>query len=142
LDSASVDVVTAMDVLEHVDDAGAVIGEAARVLIPGGLFLWHTINRNFLSWLLGIKLVEFIFRNVPPDIHVHQLFRKPEEIRAACEVHSLAVHGLRGIRPVIESRAFLSLLVTGIVRDDFAFQFTRSTAITYAGVASKNTNMS
>jgi 2-polyprenyl-6-hydroxyphenyl methylase/3-demethylubiquinone-9 3-methyltransferase len=140
LDTASVDVVAAMDFLEHVEDAGAIIGEAARVLVPGGLFFWHTINRTLLSWLVGIKGVERLFRNVPPDIHVHRLFRKPEEIRALCEAHSLTVRELRGIRPVIGSRVFLSLLATGIVRDDFAFQFTRSTAITYAGVASKNSD--
>lgn len=137
-DKASVDVVTAMDFLEHVEDAGAVIGEAARVLVPGGLFLWHTINRNLLSWLVGIKGIELIFRNVPPNVHVLRLFRKPEEVRALCEAHSLTVRELRGIRPVFGLRAFISLLATGIVRDDFAFRFTHSTAITYAGVASKN----
>lgn len=139
-DKASVDVVTAMDFLEHVEDAGAVIGEAARVLVPGGLLLWHTINRNLLSWLVGIKGIELIFPNVPPNVHVLRLFRKPEEIRALCEAHSLTVREFRGIRPVFGLRAFISLLATGIVRDDFAFRFTRSTAITYAGVASKNAN--
>jgi 2-polyprenyl-6-hydroxyphenyl methylase/3-demethylubiquinone-9 3-methyltransferase len=137
-DKASVEVVTAMDFLEHVEDAGAVIGEAARVLVPGGLFFWHTINRNLLSWLVGIKAVEFIFRNVPPDIHIHRLFRKPEEIRAFCEAHALTVRELRGIRPVFGLRGVISLLTTGIVSDDCAFRFTRSTAITYAGAASKN----
>jgi 2-polyprenyl-6-hydroxyphenyl methylase/3-demethylubiquinone-9 3-methyltransferase len=139
-DKASVDVVTAMDFLEHVEDASAVIGEVSRVLVPGGLFLWHTINRNFLSWLVGIKMIEFIFRDVPPDIHVHRLFHKPSEIRAFCEAHSLKVRELRGIRPMFGLRGFISLLTTGIVSDDCAFRFTRSTAITYAGVASKNAN--
>jgi 2-polyprenyl-6-hydroxyphenyl methylase/3-demethylubiquinone-9 3-methyltransferase len=140
LDKASVDVVTAMDFLEHVEDIGAIIGEAARVLVPGGLFLWHTINRNLRSWLVGIKGIELLFRNVPPDMHVFRLFRKPEELRVVCEANSLTVREFRGIRPVFGLRAFISLLATGIVRDDFAFRFTRSTAITYAGVASKNVN--
>jgi len=137
-DTASFDVVTAMDFLEHIEDAGAVIGEAARVLVPGGLFLWHTMNRNLLSWLVCIKGVELFFRNIPPDTHVLRLFRKPKELRAFCEAHSLTVREVRGIRPVFGLRAFISFLATGTVHNDFACRFMRSTAITYAGVASKN----
>ncbi|HEX4446697.1 MAG TPA: bifunctional 2-polyprenyl-6-hydroxyphenol methylase/3-demethylubiquinol 3-O-methyltransferase UbiG, partial [Polyangiaceae bacterium] len=57
------DVVCAMDFLEHVEDPARVIAEAARVLAPGGLFFFHTFNRNWLSWLVIIKGVEWFVKN-------------------------------------------------------------------------------
>jgi len=54
----SFDVVTAMDLLEHVESPFKVISEASRLLKPGGLFFFHTFNRNFWSWLIVIKGVE------------------------------------------------------------------------------------
>jgi 2-polyprenyl-6-hydroxyphenyl methylase/3-demethylubiquinone-9 3-methyltransferase len=134
---ASFDVVCAMDFLEHVEDPGAVIAEAARVLAPGGLFFFHTFNRNWLAWLVVIKGVEWFVRNAPPDLHVLRLFLKPDEVRSMCETSGLGVSVLRGFEPVIVSYAFFRLIATGIVPRDFAFRFTASTRIGYTGLAVK-----
>jgi 2-polyprenyl-6-hydroxyphenyl methylase/3-demethylubiquinone-9 3-methyltransferase len=133
----SFDVVCAMDFLEHVEDPGAVITEAARVLAPDGLFFFHTFNRNWLAWLVVIKGVEWFVRNTPRDLHVLRLFLKPDEVRAMCETAGLGVAELRGFEPVIASVAFVRLLATGVVPKNFAFRFTASTRIGYTGLAVK-----
>lgn len=132
------DVVTAMDFFEHVEELTSVICEVSRVLAPGGLFLFHTFDRTVLAWLVAIKGVEWFVRNTPRDMHVHHLFRSPNEVRATCALNGLGVREFRGVRPVILSRAFAKLMLTGTVPEDFAFKFTRSTKIAYAGVATKN----
>ena len=49
------DVAAALDVLEHVEEPWRLLREASRILKPGGVFFFHTFNRNFLSYLLIIK---------------------------------------------------------------------------------------
>ncbi len=133
---ASFDSVCAMDFLEHVDEPDRVIAEAARVLKPAGLFFFHTFNRNWLSWLIVIKGVEWFVRNTPRHLHVLRLFLKPEEVRASCERHGLGGLELRGVRPVF-GRAFLHLLLTRRVAHDFAFTFTSSKRLGFSGMATK-----
>ena len=131
------DVVCAMDFLEHVEDPERVVAEAARVLKPGGLFLFHTFNRNRLAWLVVIKGVEWFVKNTPPDMHVLRLFIKPEELQAMCRSHGLEPVSLIGSEPVIFSRAFWQMLATREVPPDFQFRFTRSTLISYVGCAER-----
>jgi len=131
------DVVCAMDFLEHVDEPALVIAEASRVLAPGGLFFFHTFNRNWLSWLVVIKGVEWFVKNTPRDLHVLRLFLKPEEVRAMCTTYAMAVREIRGLEPVVLSREFLGLLVTGTVPNGFQFRFTRSTRMGYSGLSTK-----
>jgi 2-polyprenyl-6-hydroxyphenyl methylase/3-demethylubiquinone-9 3-methyltransferase len=133
----SFEVVCAMDFLEHIDEPAAAIAEAARVLTPGGLFFFHTFNRNWLAWLVVIKGVEWLVKNVPRDLHVLRLFLKPEEVQAMCTANHLSMKQVRGFEPALWSRAFLRLLCTGSVPRDFEFRFTKSTRIGYTGMAAK-----
>ncbi len=133
---ASFDVVCAMDFLEHVESPARIIAEAARVLRPGGLFFFHTFNRNWLSWLVVIKGVEWFVKNTPKDLHVLHLFLKPEETIAMCRTHGLELGELHGSRPRLGA-PFFRMLATGIVGPDFGFAFTRSTRIAYTGFARK-----
>jgi 2-polyprenyl-6-hydroxyphenyl methylase/3-demethylubiquinone-9 3-methyltransferase len=134
---AAFDVVCAMDFLEHVEQPARVVAEAARVLRPGGLFFFHTFNRNALAWLVVIKGVEWFVRNTPPDMHVLRLFVKPDELRAMCGANGLAVRELHGSAPVVWSRAFWKMLATRTVPPEFRFTFTGSPVIAYTGVADK-----
>jgi 2-polyprenyl-6-hydroxyphenyl methylase/3-demethylubiquinone-9 3-methyltransferase len=127
----------AMDFLEHVEEPERIIAEIHRVLKPGGLFFFHTFNRNFIAWLFIIKGVEWFVKNVPRDLHILRLFMKPEELRAICERCNLRVESLQGFVPKIGQRAFWKMLWTGIVDDDFEFQFTHSTLTGYTGFAVK-----
>jgi 2-polyprenyl-6-hydroxyphenyl methylase/3-demethylubiquinone-9 3-methyltransferase len=134
---ASFEVVCAMDLLEHVENPDGVIAEASRVLKPSGLFFFHTFNRNFWSWLIVVKGVEWFVRNTPRNLHLSRLFLKPQEVRASCERHELVELELRGVRPVF-GRAFLKMLLTRRVPEDFAFAFTPSTGLGFSGMARKS----
>lgn len=136
---ASFDVVTAMDFLEHVDQPRQVLAEAARVLQPGGLFLFHTFNRNLAAWLIVIKGVEWFVKNTPPRMHALELFLKPSEMRRMCRDQGLAVRALHGFGPKVFSREFLRLLTTGSVPSGLSFGVQRSTLISYIGVCVKET---
>jgi 2-polyprenyl-6-hydroxyphenyl methylase/3-demethylubiquinone-9 3-methyltransferase len=125
-----------MDLLEHLDSPERAIAEASRVLVPEGLFFFHTFNRNFLSWLVIIEGVETFVRNAPEHMHVLRLFLKPGQVRAACREHGLEEPELVGVRPKL-TRPFWRMLVTGRVASDFEFTFTRSTRLAYTGAARK-----
>jgi len=134
--AGSFDVVCAMDFLEHVEPRGRVIAEAARVLAPGGLFFFHTFNRNLLAYLVIIKGVEWFVRNTPPRLHVLRLFSKPSEIRRECGERGLETLELRGVRPKL-GWPFWRMLLTGRVQRDFEFTFTRGTPLGFCGRARK-----
>jgi 2-polyprenyl-6-hydroxyphenyl methylase / 3-demethylubiquinone-9 3-methyltransferase len=129
----------AMDFLEHVDEPGRALTEASRILQPRGLFFFATFNRNFISWLFGIKGVEWFVKNTPPRLHELGHFIKPAELRTMCEESGLHINELRGFAPRF-NRAFWRLLATGVVGDDFTFQFGRNPLTGYIGIAVKNSD--
>jgi 2-polyprenyl-6-hydroxyphenyl methylase/3-demethylubiquinone-9 3-methyltransferase len=133
---ASFDVVAAMDFLEHVEQPERAIGEMARVLRPGGLFFFHTFDRNWLSWLVVIKGVEWFVKNVPPDMHVLRLFLRPGEVKAMCAGHGLVVEELVGSRPRL-GLPLLRLAASGVVPPDLEFTRSGSTRLGYTGLARK-----
>jgi len=133
----SFDVVCAMDILEHVESPEKLIEEASRVLKPNGLFFFHTFNRNFLSYLLIIKGVDWFVANAPKNMHVYPLFIKPKELTALCKKNSLEVEEMRGFRPCF-NRALLQMVFTRKVPHDFSFCFSKNLLTGYSGVAFKN----
>jgi 2-polyprenyl-6-hydroxyphenyl methylase/3-demethylubiquinone-9 3-methyltransferase len=134
----SFDAVCSMDFLEHVEQPECAIREASRLLSPGGVFIFHTFSRNWLAWLVVIKGVEWFVRNTPPQMHVLRLFIKPEDLVSMCVRSGLAVDSLRGIAPAVFTAEFWKLLMRHTVSDGFAFRFTRSTRISYSGIARKS----
>lgn len=134
---ASFETVCAMDILEHVEDPKRLIAEGSRVLKPGGLFFFHTFNRNPLSYLVVIKGVEWFVRNTPPNMHVYPLFIKPAELKRDAAFHNLQIRTLLGFRPKFLSLPFLQMLFTRKVSDSFAFKFSKSLSTGYCGIAEK-----
>jgi len=89
------------NVLEHVDDPDSVIGEIARVLRPGGLLFFHTINRTLISRVAIIKVMQE-WRGTAfatPNLHVWEKFIKPAEMTAMLRRHGLEMKEMRGIAP-------------------------------------------
>ena len=107
----SFEIVYCCDVLEHVTDLDRVIAEIARMLTPGGVFFYDTINRTFLSKLFAIKLAQEwpATRFAPPHLHDWEQFIKPTELQALMSRHGLEpqeVVGLSlGARPSAGLRA-------------------------------------
>ena len=138
LQEAMFDAVCAMDLLEHVPHPEKVVAEASRLLRPGGLFFFHTFNRNFWSWLLAIKGVAWCVRNTPPHMHVYPLFIRPQEMEMMCGNKGLRVKEWKGVCPKFWTRPFWKMVVTRSVSEDFQFQFVRSLTTGYCGVATKD----
>lgn len=80
---ASFDFVFCCDVLEHVQDLPKVISEISRVLKPGGVFIYDTVNRTFISKMVAIKIWQEWKRwaFMPPNIHVWEMFIKPGDMK-------------------------------------------------------------
>ena len=97
----SFDHVACCDVLEHVDDVDRVIREVARVLRPGGLFFFDTINRTLISKIVIIKVMQEWPSTAfaAPNTHVWERFIKPAELGALFERHGLEQREMRGIVP-------------------------------------------
>lgn len=122
--TASVDMVVCVDVLEHVKDLDAVLDEIRRVLKPGGVFLFDTINRNWLAKLVIVTLGEGVLRLLPPGTHDPALFITPEELTAKLKQRNFTVPPLAGFGPKGLNRRF-----------DLTFGRLPTTAITYIGHA-------
>lgn len=108
----SFDAVFCCDVLEHVTDADRVIHEVARVLRPGGIFCFDTINRTWLSWLVVIGILQKWQRwaMMPPNLHSWNQFIKPEELKMLLDRNNLCMGEHRGIKPATSPIRTLSYL--------------------------------
>jgi 2-polyprenyl-6-hydroxyphenyl methylase / 3-demethylubiquinone-9 3-methyltransferase len=97
----SCDVVFCCDVLEHVRDLPKVISEISRVLKPGGVFCYDTINRTWSSKLIAINIVQrwewCAF--MPPDFHVWEMFIKPDEMKLLLKQNNFEWREHRGTEP-------------------------------------------
>jgi 2-polyprenyl-6-hydroxyphenyl methylase/3-demethylubiquinone-9 3-methyltransferase len=91
------DVVTCMEMLEHVPQPDAVIAACARMVKPGGWVVFSTINRNPLSYLLAIVGVEYILRILPCGTHQYSRFIKPSELLANARAAGLVLRDQRGL---------------------------------------------
>ena len=124
LPDASVDCVVCVDVLEHVRSLDQVLDEVRRVLRPGGVFLFDTINRTWLARFVIVTCGERIFRLLPRGTHDPAGFIKPTELDA-----KLAARGFT-------DRVFKGLGPRGInSRFDITFGALPGTQIMYMGVA-------
>jgi 2-polyprenyl-6-hydroxyphenyl methylase/3-demethylubiquinone-9 3-methyltransferase len=74
------DIVTCLEMLEHVPDPGSVVAACAAMTKPGGTLFFSTINRNPKSYLLAIIGVEYVLRMLPKGTHEYGKFIRPAEL--------------------------------------------------------------
>ncbi len=94
---ATFDVVTCMEMLEHVPDPASVIGACARLVKPGGHVFFSTINRNPKAWLLAIVGAEYILNMLPKGTHEYRKLIKPSELSNWARHADLLVRELTGM---------------------------------------------
>jgi len=95
--SEQFDVVTCMEMLEHVPDPASIILAAAKCVKPGGWVFFSTLNRNYKSYLLAIFAAEQVLNLVPKGTHTHDKFITPAEMDAMARQAELYLRDASGI---------------------------------------------
>lgn len=93
----SFDLVTCMEMLEHVPDPASIINSCAKLLKPRGTLILSTLNRHPKAYLFAIIGAEYILRLLPKGTHDYQQFIRPSEISSWAEAAGLAVKSIAGI---------------------------------------------
>ena len=93
----SYDIITCMEMLEHVPDPASTIEACSRLVKPEGDLFFSTINRNLKSYLMAIIGAEYILNMLPKGTHEHDKFIKPAEMEQWCRHAALALDDLTGV---------------------------------------------
>ena len=91
------DVVTCMELLEHVPDPGSLILACRELVRPGGWVFFSTLNRNPKAYLFAIVGAEYVARMLPPGTHDYQRFIRPSELAAWARRAGLTTETVTGI---------------------------------------------
>ena len=91
------DVVTCMEMLEHVPDPSAIVQACATLVKPGGRLFFSTLNRNPKSYLFAIIGAEYMLRLLPRGTHEYAKFIKPAELSQFARNANLEVQALKGM---------------------------------------------
>jgi len=94
---ASFDVVTCMEMLEHVPDPSSVVRACSTLVKPGGWVFFSTINRNPKSFLFAIVGAEYVLQLLPKGTHEYAKLIKPSELAAHCRAAGLQLDSTRGM---------------------------------------------
>jgi len=91
------DIVTCMEMLEHVPEPSSVVNACANMVKPGGLVFFSTLNKTIKAYLLAIIAAEKLFKIVPDGTHHHQQFIRPSTLIAWAEADNLHCIDATGI---------------------------------------------
>jgi len=146
-DDNTFDLITCCDVLEHVNDVEKVISEVSRVLRPGGVFVYDTVNRTLMSYLSLIFVAQDfpLTSFAPKNSHVWHKFIRPKELLPFFKKSSLASKEQVGMEPAVNPLTMLwYIFKLKKNKLDFAtfgerakFKQSKSKAISYLGYCIK-----
>ena len=95
---AQFDVVTCMEMLEHVPDPASIVQACAALVKPGGWVFFSTLNRNPKSFLFAIIGAEYVLNLLPKGTHEFAKFIKPSELAAHCRSAGLTLNATKGLQ--------------------------------------------
>jgi 2-polyprenyl-6-hydroxyphenyl methylase / 3-demethylubiquinone-9 3-methyltransferase len=91
------DVVTCMELLEHVPDFASVVQACSQLVKENGDVFFSTINRNLRAYFLAIVAAEYLLKMIPKGVHQYGKFIRPSELAAAARAAGLAVIKIQGV---------------------------------------------
>ncbi len=91
------DVITCLEVLEHVENPRQTVQDIATLLKPGGYAFFSTLNRNMISYLGAIVAAEYILKILPKHTHQYEDFVRPKEMIMWCQENNLQLVEMQGI---------------------------------------------
>jgi 2-polyprenyl-6-hydroxyphenyl methylase/3-demethylubiquinone-9 3-methyltransferase len=91
------DIVTALEIIEHVSDVDLFVQSCCKIVRPGGLIIFSTLNRTAKSFLLGIVAAEYVLRWLPPGTHDWKKFVRPSEIARRVRKNGMDVRDVSGM---------------------------------------------
>ncbi len=91
------DVVTCMELLEHVPDPASVVAACATLVKPGGHVFFSTINRNLKAYMFAVLGAEYLLRLLPRGTHRYEKFIKPSELATQCRQSGLEIREIIGM---------------------------------------------
>jgi 2-polyprenyl-6-hydroxyphenyl methylase / 3-demethylubiquinone-9 3-methyltransferase len=92
------DVVTCLEMLEHVPDPTSVIAAITRLLKPGGQAVFSTLNRNPKAYALAILGAEYLLKLLPKGTHTYAQFIRPSELARWCRESGLELQDVTGLQ--------------------------------------------
>jgi len=95
--AGSYDIVTCLEMLEHVPDPSSVIQSVAKLVRPGGAVFFSTLNRNLKAYLLAVVGAEYVMKLLTPGTHIYERFIKPSELARWSRDAGLEVRDIVGI---------------------------------------------
>ena len=95
---AQFDVVTCMEMLEHVPDPASIVKACATLVKPGGWVFFSTLNRNPKSFLFAIVGAEYVLNLLPKGTHEYAKFIRPSELAAYCRSGGLSLQATKGLQ--------------------------------------------
>lgn len=95
---ATFDVVTCMEMLEHVPEPASVVQACAALVKPGGWVFFSTINRNLKAWLFAVVGAEHVLKMLPKGTHEYSRFIRPSELSRWCRDAGLSAEDFKGMQ--------------------------------------------
>ncbi len=93
----SYDVITCMEILEHVDNPEYIISNCAKLLKPNGIIFLSTLDKTLKSYLFGVLIAEYILKLLPKGTHNYEKFIRPSDLRHMLSKYNLQMTDIKGL---------------------------------------------
>ena len=100
------DIVTCLELLEHVPNPAAIVAACAALVKPGGMIFFSTLNRNPKAYLFAILGAEYLLKMLPRGTHDYAKFIRPAELAHWARAANLSIHDLKGLSYNILSKTY------------------------------------